>query len=466
MEQSDHWQVRLTGVRREMFGFILEHTAYESVAGQEVRVLKMTPARVSRQFGLSTAYCHSTFVRAHPYIVPVGPMGDRSAFVVFERLSEAAAFHALLNKSSTRTNDPPEPIQKRDDHAVREIGPRVTLPLAEFPEPRLLFPEKGDIIGGPRHNRVAFPEIIGGSSRMIALKDVVEQFSRTDEAVFLRGETGTGKELFARVLHLLSRRRTKQFITVNCAAIPDTLLEAELFGVEQGAYTDAKKNRAGKFEEADGGTLFLDEVGDLSPAGQTKLLRVVESGVVERLGGGHLKVVDVRLITATNKGLERCIREGFFRLDLYHRLNVLAIAIPPLRDRGRDIAMIARFVIERLSVQYDVPALFVRKDFTDFLEAHEWPGNVRELVNILTRAVILSKNDIITMPPDVVPDHERIKVSEGNNVFDVREVEKRAILRALEETNGNRQAAARLLGMGVATLYRKFKDYNIKYKYP
>ena len=307
--------------------------------------------------------------------------------------------------------------------------------------------------------------IVGSSAVMQRLFAQVERVAPSPTTVLVTGETGTGKELVAHAIHRRSPRAERLFVAVNCAAIPADLLEAELFGVVRGAYTGAVKDRAGKFELADGGTLFLDEIGDMPLAMQAKLLRVLQEGTVERLGGGAPRTVDVRIIAATHRDLQLLARDGAFRSDLYYRLAVFPIALPPLRERRGDIPALARHAVER----------FARRAGRDIaladaaiarLSAYDWPGNVRELHNVLERAVLLATgdqleadafDDLPTVVPPPAPEPGALPTLEQA----VAIAEREAILAALAATADNKTRAAELLGISVRTLWYKLQRLGI-----
>jgi transcriptional regulator with PAS, ATPase and Fis domain len=275
------------------------------------------------------------------------------------------------------------------------------------------------------------------------------------------GESGTGKELIAKALHEQSPRNEGPFIQLSCAALPETLLESELFGYEKGAFTGANDSRPGRFELADGGTLFLDEIGDISPAVQVKLLRALESRSFERLGSSRTISVDVRLVGATNRDLSAMIKTGEFREDLFYRLNVIPIDMPPLRERRGDIQLLAGHFIKRFA-----PGKKLSAETVKLLEAHPWPGNVRELQNTIERAAILSAGDTI-MPGDL-PAEVRQKTSLSSGALKLpaegvplEQVEKGLIAQALERTGGNRTKAAELLGISRHTLLYRIDKYNL-----
>lgn len=302
--------------------------------------------------------------------------------------------------------------------------------------------------------------LVGTSGAMRKVLQRIAAVAATDATVLVRGESGTGKELVAREIHRASPRRTKPLVIVNCAAITETLSESELFGHEKGAFTGAVRLRTGKIEQADGGTLFLDEVGDLAPAIQTKLLRVLQDRVVERVGGSVSHVVDARLVAATNRDLERLIRDGAFREDLYYRLKVVTIDTPPLRERVEDVAPLVHHLLAGLAVRYLLPCPpALGRGVMDALCAHAWPGNVRELGNLLEELVVMGAGERIALadlPPQLraptLPDGSE-PLLDGTHGLD--DIERAAIQRTLARTGGNKAEAARILGIGLKTLYRK-----------
>lgn len=305
------------------------------------------------------------------------------------------------------------------------------------------------------------------SQKMIKLMELIRQVADTRATVMISGETGTGKELAAQALHNLSSRKDKPFVKVNCAAIPENLLESELFGYEKGAFTGACTKKPGRFELAEEGSIFLDEIGDISTALQVKLLRVLQEREFEHLGGTKTIKVDVRIISATNKDLLDLVKKGEFREDLYYRLNVVPIVIPPLRERKEDISLIANdFLLKSASISGKPPKKFsdeaVRK-----LQGHSWPGNIRELENIVERCVVITSSDIIDaedLPAYILnPD-----ASEQKNALDFKledkmdNVEMNTIVKVLQECDGNRTKAAQILGISRRSLHRKISKYNIK----
>jgi len=323
--------------------------------------------------------------------------------------------------------------------------------------------------------------IVGTSAQMQEIYKMIGQVAGKDVTVLLRGESGTGKELVARAIYQHSKRSDQPFVVVNCAAIPETLLESELFGYEKGAFTGAEERRIGKFEQSNGGTMFLDEIGDMSLSTQTKILRVIQDGEFTRLGGKEPIRVDVRLIAATNKNLEAAIQEGKFREDLYYRLNVISIYLPPLRERKEDIPALVKYFVEKFSRELGRDVRAIDEAALHKLVRYDWPGNVRELENCIKRAVVLSKGDLLT-PEDVqiqVTERKDRGRREGlsleemlDQVLDLASVtedgseiiplvERVLILKALQKTGGNQVQTARLLGISRNTLRSRMNKYRI-----
>jgi transcriptional regulator with PAS, ATPase and Fis domain len=284
--------------------------------------------------------------------------------------------------------------------------------------------------------------------------------------VLIYGESGTGKELVARTIHDLSNRRNRPFVAINCAAIPETLIESELFGHERGAFTGATERRLGCFELADGGTLFLDEIAEMDSNTQAKLLRVLQEGSFRRVGGGKSEIqVDVRVVAATNRVPSEAIQQNQLREDLFYRLNVFSIHLPPLRERKDDIPLLARTFIEEFNRQDNRQVRGVAPDTEKELERYGWPGNVRELRNVIQRAVVLSGTGLIGsehLPDNVLRGVAPAAASSAASVTPIREMERDLILRALEETGQDKRKAAQLLGISLKTLYNKLAKYGIQ----
>ncbi len=302
--------------------------------------------------------------------------------------------------------------------------------------------------------------IIGNSRLMQQALDTARQVATSTATVLLTGESGTGKEVFASALHRWSDRSTKAMIRVSCAALPETLLEAELFGYEQGAFTGAVGQRKGRFEVADGGTLFLDEVGEMTMTTQVKLLRVLQEGVVERLGGNIPMDVDVRIIAATNANLEQRVADGKFREDLYYRLNVINLELPPLRLREGDVVLLANFFLQKYNERNNKNIGGFSASAGEALSRYSWPGNVRELENAIERAVVMSRDDIIdsaSLPRSVVEGRQRFDTLSLPVGTTLKEAEMALIEATLESTNGDKETAARILGIASRTIYRKIQ---------
>jgi len=310
--------------------------------------------------------------------------------------------------------------------------------------------------------RYRFENIIAKSPRMQQVIEVIKVVAKSNATVLITGETGTGKELVARAIHSQSYRSDRPFVAVSCAALPESLLESELFGHEKGSFTGAYAQKKGKFEVANRGTLFLDEIGEMSANIQVHLLRVLEEKEFNRVGGNEPIKVDVRVISATNRDMKEAIAKGQFREDLYYRLNVVNIELPPLRERTEDIPLLAEHFLKGFAMENRKEITGFSPEATDFLLRHEWPGNVRELENAIERAVILAQNSVI----DVADLSQRNPVPAGSNASekDLKQVEKDHIQNVLAESGGNYTKAARILGISRMTLYNKAKAYRLNVK--
>ncbi|MCJ7498037.1 MAG: sigma-54 dependent transcriptional regulator [candidate division Zixibacteria bacterium] len=303
-------------------------------------------------------------------------------------------------------------------------------------------------------------KIIGESKAIKEVLSTVARVAKSDSTVLIRGESGTGKELVARAIHTLSDRANQRFISLSCAAIPETLLESELFGYEKGAFTGATRRKEGRFELADSGTLFLDEIGDLSLETQVKLLRVIETQEFERLGGEETIKVDARIISATNQDLEKKIKEKSFRDDLYYRLNVISIFIPPLRERKEDILPLVNYFIQKSNQKTGKNIQGLTREAKDILFSYPWFGNIRELENVIERVTVLSRGEVIDKSDLAHLSFQRI--DEIPSTLLLKDLEKSHILKVLEKTGGNLSQAAELLGIHRNTLRLKMKEYQIK----
>ena len=337
----------------------------------------------------------------------------------------------------------------------------------------ILYDEKGEVIGGVEtfrdmseivrlrnevRHRFSFGNIIGKSDCMQIIYDKLEVISVTDSNVLIEGETGTGKDLIARTIHYNSMRKDKPFVKINCAAIPENLLESELFGYKKGAFTGAVMDKMGKFEAADGGTIFLDEIGDMPLSLQAKILRVIEEKEFERLGEVKSRKVDVRVIAATNRPLKELVEQGKFRLDLYYRLNVVRIKLPALRERAEDIPLLLDHFIEVFNKKFNKKVKGVEQRVMDFLLDYSWPGNVRELENVIEHAMIHARGDLIRF--DNLPDY---LFEEGeSDAVSLEDIEREHILRVLKSVNNNKTLASKILGISRSTLWRKLKELNIE----
>lgn len=310
----------------------------------------------------------------------------------------------------------------------------------------------------------ALDSIISVSKSMERLKELTKRAAKTNSNVLILGESGTGKELFAHAIHNNSRRIDAPFIRVNCGAIPYELLESELFGYEEGSFTGAKKGgKIGKFKAADGGTIFLDEIGDLPMNMQVKLLRVLQDKEIERIGSNFSEKIDVRVIAATNKDLEKMVSEGMFRLDLYYRLNVVSIKIPPLRERKEDIPILSRHLVDKISKGENIKVDKISDNTLEYLKNYDWPGNVRELENILERAINFLEDETIIKPEHLPPKITGMTRSKQmKNLRSIlEEVEKQSIIDSLIIANGNKTLAANTLDISRTSLYEKISKYNI-----
>ena len=373
-----------------------------------------------------------------------------------------------------------KPIMNKAVHIIDAQGKRRAIAISTA----LLKDEAGKVIGGVEtfrdmsmleqlrkeiQGRYSCEDIISQSHKMQNIFAVLPNIAESNTTVLIEGESGTGKELFARAIHNLSFRRDKPFVAVNCGALPDTLLESELFGYKAGAFTDAKKDKPGRFALAEGGTIFLDEIGDISAAVQVRLLRVLQDKTYEPLGAVSTVKADVRIITATNKKLDRLVKEDKFRDDLYYRINVMKLELPPLRDRKEDISLLVDHFISRFNQLHNKNICCVTNEVTAALLAYDYPGNVRELENIIEHCFVLCEGEIIEakhLPLSVRPalKKENAKNSEPATI---KQMEIILITQALRRNKGNKTATAKELGINKSTLFRKMKAFDIKPKsYP
>lgn len=302
-------------------------------------------------------------------------------------------------------------------------------------------------------------EILGKSRAMKAVLELVAQVAPSRSSVLITGESGTGKELVARALHRMGPRSSSSFVSLNCGALSETLLENELFGHEKGAYTDARERKAGLIESADGGTIFLDEIAEVSAAMQAKLLRVLQEREILRIGGTRPVKVDFRLVAATNRDLDEEMDQGRFRRDLFYRLNVIRVVLPPLRERLEDIPLLAEHFREKFAKEEGKDVERVTKEALEALGSHSWPGNVRELENVVQRAIILDRDGVLGRD-DLPPEVTTLSAHEVQDLPSLREQEKRYILYVLDRVGQNRTQAARVLGLDRSSLWRKLKEYD------
>ncbi len=309
--------------------------------------------------------------------------------------------------------------------------------------------------------------VIGASPAMTEVASLVTRIAETDTPVLITGESGTGKEVIARAIHARSRRERGAFVAVNCSAIPENLVESELFGHARGAFTDARSARTGLFQQAHGGTLFLDEIGEFPLALQPKLLRALQERTVRPVGADQEIAFDARIIAATNRDLEQAVEDKRFREDLYYRINVIRVQLPPLRARGADVLLLAQHFLEVFAKRMNKGVASISPQAAEKLVAYPWPGNVRELQNCIERAVALTPYDCVAVEdlPDTVRNYRRshvlVAADDPEELVTMEEVERRYILRVLEATSGNKKAAAQILGFDRRTLYRKLERWGL-----
>ncbi|MDX9785612.1 MAG: sigma 54-interacting transcriptional regulator [Desulfobacterales bacterium] len=386
-------------------------------------------------------------------------------------------FHASLCESACplrRSFNTGQPVVNATAHIINNQGRRVPIRISTA----ILKDETGQVIGGVEsfqdlsqveqlqkalENRYTFEDIVGRSADMMRLFKVLPQIAESDSTVLIEGASGTGKELFARAIHNLSSRRKKRFVAVNCAALPDALLESELFGHKAGAFTDAKRDKAGRFELADNGTIFLDEIGDISLAMQVRLLRVLQDHIVEPLGAVQPKPVDIRVLAATNKDLAELVKSCKFREDLYYRIRVIHLLLPSLKQRREDIPLLIDHLVGKFNRLQGKNIAGVSVDVLARLMAHDWPGNVRELENVIEQAFVLCRSGIIErhhLPPEF--QSVRPPVGDSFSARNIQAMQKHLIVETLHYHKGNRQKTARDLGINIATLYRKIKLFDLE----
>ena len=385
-------------------------------------------------------------------------------------------FHANICEKDCalrRTFDTGRPTVNSIAHIINHDGRRVPIRISAA----ILRDDDEKVIGGVEtfqdlsqieqlqkelQSRYTFEDIIGRSAAMRRLFEILPRIAESSSTVLIEGASGTGKELFARAIHNLSPRRKKRFVAVNCAALPDTLLESELFGHKAWAFTDAKRDKVGRFTLADGGTIFLDEIGDISPALQVRLLRVLQDHVVEPLGATTPLQINVRVLAATNKELSKLVQTGKFRDDLYYRIRVVHLILPDLRQRREDIPLLVDHLVSKFNRLQGKDIAGVSLEVMTCLMEHDFPGNVRELENIIEQAFVLCRGDLIELhqlPPELRPSVTF--PADTNSPMSLHTMEKNLISEILRRHSGNRKRAALDLGINASTLYRKIKALRI-----
>ncbi len=464
----------------EKKGFSVEKHSILLIGGDRERVRKAREALRSEAFSLSTAqngYVALEKASCYKYeaaivVPPLPMMEERHLAAKLKRVRRGMAVLVLT------------PAKRKQERETRELAEGLTLlEDCENLGERVLEAVRAEAIGGGAGGQSNKEEwsgvtsgIIGGSEAIRQVWRTIERVREKDIPILLEGESGTGKDLVARTIHFSSCRGDYPFVPVNCAAIPDPLLESELFGHEKGAFTGAVTCRIGKFEQANRGTLFLDEIADMSPRTQAKLLRVIETREFERIGGSRRIRVATRIVCATNQGLYERMEQGLFRRDLYYRVAAFRMVLPPLRQRREDIPLLARHFLRLLGAGENQNVRHISAEAMKILVDHEWKGNVRELANAIHRACVLCSGDTVLpehWPPEMIEEANRrsgngegigASPPDSIKIVPLCWLEAQAMEHALEEACGNVTAAARGLGMGRATFYRKAEKYRISFR--
>ncbi|HUJ17139.1 MAG TPA: sigma 54-interacting transcriptional regulator [Nitrospirota bacterium] len=428
----------------------------EVLAGLDQKPLIFKKAR----FVVTAGRDEGKEVMVHDPVVTIGTLPESSLVLTDPTVSrrhavveETAAGYVLKDEGSTNGTF-------MNGVRVREgyLSPGAVIRLGQT---EMIFSPIEERVEVPRSSRDHFGELLGATASMREVFGILERVSPADMTVLIQGETGTGKELAARAIHDHSRRATAPFVVFDCGAAAPTLIESELFGHEKGAFTDAVKSRQGAFELADNGTLFLDEIGELAPPLQPKLLRALDQREVKRVGAERSARVNVRVIAATNRDLEKEVKAGRFREDLYYRLSAVSIQLPPLRKRKEDIGLIAKRLLAGISEGTDKKVIDLSSEAAAALAAYSWPGNVRELRNVLERASALSDGKRIEVRDLFLSQGKKTATLEGLSGKTLEEIEKAAILATLRSTAGNKTEAAKQLGIAYSTLYEKMKKYGM-----
>lgn len=331
------------------------------------------------------------------------------------------------------------------------------IPLLSRAMEKSVLQHKVSALESSLQKKYGFSSIIGKSPKITRCIELARKVAGTTTTVLLLGETGTGKEVFARAIHYEGERRSKPFVALNCGAFPKDLLESELFGHAEGAFTGATKSKRGLIEEASDGTLFLDEIGEMNLELQSKLLRLIETGEFYRIGDTKLRKVDIRLMAATHRQLDAMVARGEFREDLFYRLSVFSLSLPPLRERREDMEALTRYFVQDLHLKLKKQVTGIQPEFFHALSEHSWKGNIRELRNVVERCIILSENGELS--PSLLPSD--FNLSSEVDSPDLATMEKNHIRRVLEMAGGNKTKAAKLLGIGLTTLYQKIKDFRL-----